>query len=168
MSVSKRVLVTAGSKHGATAEIAARIAEVLTRRGISVVVANPREVRSLEGLDAVVLGSAVYAGHWLSEAIELAEKIAAADPKPPTWLFSSGPIGDPPRPEEDPVDVADVSAKTSATDHRVISGKIDKAKLGFGERAITMALRAPEGDFRDWVEIEAWADGIANSVIEAA
>jgi menaquinone-dependent protoporphyrinogen oxidase len=50
----------------------------------------------------------------------------------------------------------------------VFSGKIDKAKLGFGERAITMALRAPEGDFRDWVEIEAWADGIANSVIEAA
>jgi len=166
--VSKRVLVAAGSKHGATAEIAMRIGEVLVRSGISVVVADPRDVRDLEGLDAVVLGSAVYAGHWISEAIELAEKIAAADPRPPTWLFSSGPIGDPPKPEEDPVDVADVSAKTSAIDHRVFSGKLDKAKLGFGERAITMALRAPEGDFRDWVEIETWADEIANTVIGAA
>jgi menaquinone-dependent protoporphyrinogen oxidase len=83
----------------------------------------------------------------------------------PTWLFSSGPVGDPPKPEEDPVDVAEVSEKTSAREHRVFSGKIDKSKLSFAEKAIVVAVRAPEGDFRDWDEIGDWANSIADSLI---
>jgi menaquinone-dependent protoporphyrinogen oxidase len=38
--------------------------------------------------------------------------------------------------------------------------------LGFGERAIAVAFRAPEGDFRDWPAIEAWAAAIADSLTE--
>ena len=29
-------------------------------------------------------------------------------------------------------------------------GRLEKKRLSFGERAIVLALRAPEGDFRDW------------------
>jgi hypothetical protein len=36
----------------------------------------------------------------------------------------------------------------------------DKRSLGFGEKAIVLALRAPEGDFRDWQEIREWAVSI--------
>jgi menaquinone-dependent protoporphyrinogen oxidase len=38
------------------------------------------------------------------------------------------------------------------------------SKASFGEKAIVMALRAPEGDFRDWDEIREWAAAIAQAV----
>ena len=39
-----------------------------------------------------------------------------------------------------------------------------KSKLGFSERALLLALRVPEGDFRDWAEIAAWATMIAGAI----
>ena len=80
------------------------------------------------------------------------------------WLFSSGPVGDPPKPEEDPVDVADLVATTNACEHRVFAGKLVRKQLNFPERAIVSALRVPEGDFRDWTEIRQWAAGIADAL----
>lgn len=161
-----RILVSAGSKHGSTVEIAERIAEVLREHGHEVDVAPPDDVMGLGRYEAVVLGSAVYAGHWTPSAIELAERVAERRENLATWLFSSGPIGDPPRPEEDPVDIAEIFESTGARAHQVFSGKIDKSKLGFGEKAILIAVRAPEGDFRDWDEIESWAGEIADQLIK--
>jgi menaquinone-dependent protoporphyrinogen oxidase len=77
------------------------------------------------------------------------------------WLFSSGPVGDPPKPEEDPVDVAEVLAATGARDHRVFAGTLVRRRLSFPDKAIVSALRGLEGDFRDWTEIRQWAAGIA-------
>lgn len=159
-----RVLISAASKHGSTAEIAAKIGETLTQRGLEVTMSDPEAAPDPSQFGVVVLGSAVYAGHWLSEAKELADRIAGGTTKPRVWLFSSGPVGDPPKPEEDPVDVAPVVETTSARGHRLFAGKLDKDKLGFGEKAIVTALRAPEGDFRDWAAIEAWANEIADSM----
>lgn len=81
-------------------------------------------------------------GHWLEPARELAERHTDALVKRPTWLFSSGPIGDPPQPEEEPVDVAPILEATRAREHRLFSGKIDRQELGFGEKAVMMAFRA--------------------------
>lgn len=159
-----KVLVTVASKYGSTEEIARAIADVLSERGLETTVAPPEEVASVEEYDAVILGSAVYAGRWQGEAKELVERAGAALAARPVWLFSSGPVGDPPKPEEDPVDVADVMEATKAREHRVIPGKLVKKHLGFGEKAIVMALRAPEGDFRDWDAIRAWASEIADSL----
>lgn len=163
-----RVLVSAGSKHGSTAEIAERIGAVLESHGLSASVVNPGQVLDVDEFDAVILGSAVYAGHWVHEAKEVASMIATRDPRPMTWLFSSGPVGDPPKPEEEPVDVSEIAAATEAVDHRVFSGNIDKAKLNFGERALVVAVHAAVGDFRDWDDIEAWAAKIADSVAAGA
>jgi menaquinone-dependent protoporphyrinogen oxidase len=160
-----KILVSASSKHGSTEEIAKRIGSDLRGRGYEVTVSSPDQVTDVSHYDAVVLGSAVYAGHWMAAAKELADLIGRLDQPVPTWLFSSGPVGDPPKPEEDPVDVAEVSEKTSAREHRVFSGKIDKSKLSFAEKAIVVAVRAPEGDFRDWDEIGDWANSIADSLI---
>lgn len=158
------ILVSAASKHGATEEIAGRIGQVLEERQNRVTVSPPDDILDVSDFDAVVLGSAVYAGHWLAAALELVQVVAQSDPPKPTWLFSSGPIGDPPKPDEDPVDVAEVVEATSARDHRVFSGKIDKTKLSFGEKAILLAVRGQEGDFRDWDQIEAWAAQIADDL----
>jgi hypothetical protein len=62
----------------------------------------------------------------------------------PVWLFSSGLIGDPPKPEEDPVDVAEIMQATKAREHRVFAGKLVRKQLNFPDRAIAAALRVPE------------------------
>ncbi|MGH2820005.1 MAG: flavodoxin domain-containing protein [Actinomycetota bacterium] len=159
-----KVLVTAASKHGSTEEIAREISGTLEENGLQVVVTSPEEVRSVDEYDAVVLGSAVYAGHWMKEAKELVDRLSDALAERPVWLLSSGPIGDPPKPEEDPVDVAEVMDRTGARNHRVFAGKLFKKGLSFGEKAIVLALRAPEGDFRDWDEIRSWAVEIAEAI----
>lgn len=122
------------------------------------------EVSSVEDYDAIVLGSAVYAGHWLKPARELVERHADALAGKSVWLFSSGSIGDPPKPEEEPVDVSEILAATGAHEHRVFVGKIDEDTLGFAEKAAMLALRAPEGDFRDWEAVRQWAEGIASAL----
>jgi menaquinone-dependent protoporphyrinogen oxidase len=159
-----KVLVTAATKYGATREIGRAIGDVLTERGLEVTVIPPEEVGTIEGYVAVVLGSAVYAGHWLKPAKELVDRLGGALVARPVWLFSSGPIGDPPKPEEDPVDAAELMETTKARDHRVFAGNLEKKQLSFGEKAIVLALRAPEGDFRDWDAIRAWADDIARGL----
>jgi menaquinone-dependent protoporphyrinogen oxidase len=163
-----RVLITAATRHGATGEIAAAIAEALRRAaGLEVEVVPPEEVTSIDAYDAVVLGSAVYAGHWLPPARSLVERAAAAWPGRPVWLFSSGPVGDPPKPDEEPVDIAGILATTRAREHRLFPGKLVKRQLAFPERAIVVALRVPEGDFRDWNEITRWASQIATTLVPA-
>lgn len=158
------VLVSAASKHGATAEIGQHVGDILRSRGLDITVAAPDEAKPDAGYDAIVLGSGVYAGHWLKDAKALAERIASADPRPPVWLFSSGPLGEPPKPDEEPVDVAGIAELVSPVEHTIFAGKIDKSDLGFGERAIMVAVRAPDGDFRDWDEIAAWANGITDAL----
>lgn len=159
-----RILIVAASKHGGTAEIADQIAKTLESRGLEVTVADPGSLTEIDGYGVVILGSAVYAGHWLGDARQLAEQVVTLDPAPMVWLFSSGPIGDPPKPEDDPVDIADIQQQIGARGHKVFAGKIDKSKLSFGERAIMIAVRAPEGDFRDWHAIAAWANDIGDTI----
>ncbi len=159
-----KVLVSAASRHGATAEIARAIGETLTEAGLETVVLPPDAVTTLDGYDAVVLGSGIYVGHWLDTAKNLVERHSAALAARPVWLFSSGPIGEPPKPEEEPADLAEIVEATHARDHRLFAGKVDKAVLGLGERVILKAVRAPEGDFRPWADVREWARGIATAL----
>ena len=162
-----RVLVTAASRHGATHEIATAIAAGLARRGVEAEARPAEELDSLDGYDAYVVGSAVYVGHWLDPARDLVEAHAAALAGRPVWLFSSGPLGPPDKlkPEGDPVDVAGLMETSGAAEHRVFAGRLDRDLLSFGEKAVVVAVRAPEGDFRDWDAIDAFAAGIADRLI---
>jgi menaquinone-dependent protoporphyrinogen oxidase len=135
--------------------------------GHEVDVACPDDVTSLESYDAVVLGSAVYAGHWIDSAKRLANRIAECNPRPETWLFSSGLIGSPERPAESGVDLSDIFRATGANEHRVFGGRIDKSKLSLSELAILVAVRAGEGDDRDWDEITDWSADIAQRLVVA-
>jgi menaquinone-dependent protoporphyrinogen oxidase len=165
-----RILVAYASKHGATAEIAGAIADGLVRRGADAEAKPAATGEAVTSYDAVVLGSAVYAGHWLKPARELAEAQADALAATPVWLFSSGPLGPPEqlKPEGDPVDVEDLIEKTRAVAHRVFAGKLDKKQLGFGERAMVRAVHAPDGDFRDWDAIDEFAAEIAGHLGNSA
>jgi menaquinone-dependent protoporphyrinogen oxidase len=156
------VLVIAASRHGATSGIAETIAWRLARAGLDTRSADAVEIRSLAGWDAVVLGSAVYMGRWLPSARAIVDDLGEELRRRPVWLFSSGPVGDPPEPDgERAFDPADLMAATGARDHMLFAGRLDRDRLGLAERAVARAVRAAPGDFRDWDAVAAWADRIA-------
>lgn len=70
-----RILVAYGTKYGATAEIAERIGAALRDAGADAEVRRAREVRSLDGYDAVVLGSGVYMARWRRDALRLLRRL---------------------------------------------------------------------------------------------
>jgi menaquinone-dependent protoporphyrinogen oxidase len=159
------VLVAAASRHGSTEEIALEIGSVLRERGVAADVASLGDVTSLEEYDAIVLGSGVYVGRWLEQARDFVDVHAQELRERRTWLFSSGPIGEPPVPAGDEaVKLDEVVAKTRPVEHRVFAGRVDRSSLGLGERAIMRVVRAEEGDYRDWDEIRRYAEGIADAL----
>lgn len=158
------ILVAYASKHGSTEEIARRIAERLRERGKATDVRSIDDVSDLGAAEAVVLGSAVYIGSWMKAARSFASRNSDTLSRMPVWLFSSGPTG------TEPTDVG-ISDKQlaalqaiGARDHRVFSGSLDADKLGFLERKMIKAAKAPVGDFRDWDEVRAYADQIADAL----
>lgn len=162
-----RVLVAAASRHGATLEIAEEIGRVIgdaMAPGANVDVRRAEDVSLDDAYDAAIVGSAVYIGQWLHPARRLAEAVAAMRPSAPLWLFSSGPIGDPPHPKEAPAEAPDLISRTGAREHVVFAGRLDKRDLRFKERAVVAAVRAPAGDFRDWAAIGRWAQHVASEL----
>ena len=160
-----RILVSGASKHDATADIATRIGSVLESAGLDVTVAPPASVESIDGYDAIVLGSGVYVGRWLGDANAFVDRFRSALIAKPVWLFSSGPLGSPvPKPAGEPEGMAELALAIFAQEHRTFAGRLDRARLGLGEKAVTRVVRAPYGDFRDWEVIDAWARSIADEL----
>jgi menaquinone-dependent protoporphyrinogen oxidase len=158
------VLVAYASKHGSTAEIAEVIARVLTEAGCAVELRRASMVGSMEEFDAVVIGSSIYIGQWHADAMRFIDEHERALQGTEVWLFSSGPIGEDPLPKEEPPVTEQLMERTGANEHRSFAGRLDRSSLGFGERLITTALRAPSGDFRDWDAIREWAAGISRQL----
>ena len=162
-----KVLVTAATRHGATQEIAQAIAAGLCERSVDAEARPMDEVNSLERYDAVVLGSAVYMGRWLSEARRFAQVHASSLSSLPVWLFSSGPVGPRSRPVP-PGEAADVPVLlrlTRAVGHRTFAGRLDMKQLHFTERAMARTIHAPDGDVRDWEAIDRFAGDIAEALL---
>jgi len=163
------VLVTAASMHGATAEIAEAIGKTLADHGLAATVIAPGEVSDIDGYDAVILGSAVYTGHWLDAATDLAKRCRPGLATRPVWLFSSGPVGEPTGKlaqamAKDPVELPTIRAATGARDHQMFAGKLDPKSLSGIQRAALLAFPGLNGDFRDWDKIRQWTDGIAQQL----
>ena len=160
--MSTSILVAVASKHGSTREIAEVIGEELRAHGVAADVRDIEETDSIAGYDAVVCGSAIYMGNWLPEAYRFIDRHHQALARVPVWLFSSGPLGETdPQPVGDPVRLPGLMDTTGAREHRMFVGKLDKSELGFMEKLATKVVKAPEGDFRDWEAIRAWAREIA-------
>ena len=175
-----RVLVAYASKAGSTKGISEFIGEKLRGRGIQVDVMEVRRARYAKEYDAFVIGSAVYMFHWLKEARQFVSKNSALLANHPVWLFSSGPVGAQPKDDKGrdllevsgPKELEELRALVKPRDHRVFFGALEGARLtgvvGFAYRMARKSQAAresmPEGDFRDWKEIEAWAMGIARSL----
>jgi menaquinone-dependent protoporphyrinogen oxidase len=159
------VLVAYASKHGSTSGIAEAIAGALVDHDVKAEAKSVDTVEDLGPYEAVVLGSAVYAGSWMKDAVWFAERHGTDLARMPVWLFSSGPLGDDVKDhEEQPRQLPELRRTIAPRDHRVFFGALDTSVLGFAERMIAKAVKAPTGDFRDWDAIRGWAEQIAEEL----
>jgi menaquinone-dependent protoporphyrinogen oxidase len=148
---------------GATKEIAEAIGARLTERGLGTTVRNAGAVDSIDGYDAVVLGSAVYAARWRPEAVRFARTHHTALSDRKTWLFESGWVGKRPSSVTASPGARRRAGRLGAPEPTVFGGRLDPAlATGFLDRSL--ARRMP-GDARDWDEISAWADRVADELV---
>jgi menaquinone-dependent protoporphyrinogen oxidase len=166
------ILVAYASKHGATGEIAERIGESLRASGQNADARPVQEAGDLGSYEGFVVGSAAYLGRWLKDGVAFVRSNKDLLAQKPVWLFSNGPLG------TEATDAKGVDLRTAAEPrelpefqeaihprgHRVFFGVLDPGSLSFAERSMRKlpAARAilPEGDFRDWDEIQEWARGL--------
>ncbi len=159
------VLVAYASKHGSTQGIAERITEKLRQMGKQAEARQVDTVKDFGSYEAFVIGSAIYYGSWMKEATEFVHRNQAALAGRPVWLFSVGPLGTEVKDaEQQPKEMAEFQETIKPRDHRVFFGALDHNRLSFTERMVVKAVRGPEGDFRDWQAIDAWAESIARDL----
>jgi len=164
-----QVLVAYATKHGATAEIAEKMGQVLRQAGLRTDVLPVDRVSDLTPYKAVVLGSAVYIGKWRKEAMKFLQANETALAQRPVWLFSSGPLG-----EGDPLELTQgwrfpgklqpSADRIAPRDIAVFHGAVDVGKLNFIEKWMLKNTKAPVGDFRDWDAITSWTTAIADEL----
>lgn len=165
----KSVLVCHASKHGSTEEIAKTIAKTLQKHNFEVHVADVEAVDSLNDYDAVVLGSAVYIGNWTGEAMAFLKRFDSALQRLPVWFFSSGPTGEG-NPSEllqnwkHPEALETYIERIRPRSIKLFHGKLELEQLSWVQRLMVTAIKAPIGDYRQWAEIQAWAENIAQSL----
>ena len=167
-----KVLVAYASKYGSTKGIAEFIGEKLRQRGMEADVVEVGAVRNAGVYDAFVIGSAVYMFHWLKEAKQFVSKNRSILASRPVWIFSSGPTGTKAtdskgrdlREVSGPREIDELRESIKPRDHRVFFGALYRDRLkGTSGLFARWIPKEGEGDFRNWSEIEAWA----NSVEEA-
>jgi menaquinone-dependent protoporphyrinogen oxidase len=153
------VLVSYATKHGSTQDVAEAIAETLDAHGLDVDVLPARQVTDIGRYDAVVVGGALYMGHWHRDALRLLRRHADTLKHRPLALFAMGPMSLEPRVlasarrqlEHALHSVPHLSPVSTA----VFGGVVDPSELHFPFNHM------PPADARDWDAIRAWAEELA-------
>ena len=168
-----KVLVAYASKYGSTKGIAEFIGEKLRQRGIEADVLEVGAVMDAGIYDAFVIGSAVYMFHWIKDARQFISRNRALLASRPVWLFSSGPTGSKAtdskgrdlREVSGPKEIGELRESITPRDHRVFFGALYRDRLkGAGGWFARWIPKEGEGDFRNWSEIEAWTNSIAEAL----
>lgn len=155
------VLVAYASKRGSTAEIAETVAATLRREGLRVCLERCEDVQSLEGYDAVILGSAVYMKRWRGDAGDFLKKHRKALKQVPFWVFSSGPVGDPAQDNREWTEPPKMVEKVEGRGHAVFGGCLPSEPKGLMEKAMVQGVPSEYRDRRNWTQIRIWARQIS-------
>ena len=133
------ILVVYASKHGATEEIAERIAESLKAEGQDADARPVQEAGDLSRYEGFVVGSAAYVGRWLKDAVAFVKSNKDLLAQKPVWLFSSGPLGTEAtdakgadlRTAAEPKELPEFEEAIHPREHRVFFGVLDPGRLSF-------------------------------------
>jgi menaquinone-dependent protoporphyrinogen oxidase len=169
--MSSSVLVGYATRYGSTQEVAEAVAATLCEGGLAVDLQPLRDVRTLEGYHAVVLGAPLYIGHWHTDALQFLSQHREALTKLPVAIFALGPAttGNEKEWQGSRENLAQELAKfpwLTPVALEMFGGKYDPAKLSLSHKLLT-ALPAsplhglPASDLRDWPAIRVWASDLA-------
>jgi menaquinone-dependent protoporphyrinogen oxidase len=159
------ILVAYATRYGSTQEVAEQVAATLRKGGRAVDVQPARQVYTLEGYHAVVLGAPLYVGSLLKDARRFLSRHQEALAERPLALFVLGPTkaGEDWQPVRDQLDQALRKMPwLKPVDVALFGGKYDPDALRF-PISLLAALpasplyQAPASDLRDWTAIRAWA-----------
>ncbi|MGC9347489.1 MAG: flavodoxin domain-containing protein [Anaerolineae bacterium] len=156
-----RILVAYSTAAGSTAEVAEAIGDAI--EGIEVDVRRARQVKDVSPYKAVILGSGIRAGRVYREALNFLERHQAALRQMPVAYFvvCLTMMEDT---EENRCEVEayvdqmrQAAPQVEPVEVGLFGGKMDFKELSLPIRLIIKAMKTPEGDFRDWDAIRAWA-----------
>ena len=158
-----KVLVAYATKAGSTGEVAEAIGQALCAGGAAVEVKPVKEVSDVSGYAGVVVGSAIRMGQWLPEAVKFVETHQEALSQVPVAYFAvCMTLAE--DTEENRRTVAayldKVREMVQPVDVGLFAGTMDYSKLSFVFRLVIKAMKAPEGDFRNWDAIRDWATNL--------
>lgn len=174
---TKKVLVAYHSFCGSTGGVAAAIGKTLCQRGFAVDVRQIESVTDIKPYQAVVVGSAVRSASWWPEAIEFVDGYKEALGHMPVAYFLTclALYKDNPQSRKvarsymDPVLGAVPGIKP--VDMGFFAGALDYKKLNLIYRMVMKSKMkkkgVPEGDYRDFGAIHAWAEGLYTPLQQA-
>ncbi len=168
-TMGKNVLVAYASEAGSTGGVAEMIGQTLAESDFTVAVHPVQSVTSLDGCDAVVLGSPVHGGKWLPGAVDFLQANQARLKQLPVAFFLVGLLVN--RKDAGTRKLVDqFLAEQRALVPPVAEGHFvgamftkGRPKLeAFGIRFFTAycGLGFRGGDFRNPAEIRAWAESV--------
>jgi len=165
-----KILVAYATKTGSTAEVAAEIGRVIESKGGCQVDVRPvGKLKGVDGYDAVVIGSAIHAGKWLSEATKFVKRHRETLNQVPVALFAVCLLMKEDTEENRRTAAAyldPVCEMVRPVEVGLFAGAMDYGKLPFILRPLIRAMKAPQGDFRDWEAIRAWASRICDRLVQ--
>lgn len=168
--MTPKVLMAYASKCGSTGEIAQAIGDVLCQGGAEVDVKPVKSVTSLNGYNAVIVGTAIRMGQCLPEAKAFVEKHREALSKVPLAYFAvclAPTAADETERKQAETYLDALKAIVKPAAESIFAGKMDTKKLSFFFRLMMQAMKSQEGDFRDWEAIKAWAQEIEPILLRA-
>jgi menaquinone-dependent protoporphyrinogen oxidase len=163
--MSNVILVGYATRSGSTREVAEAVAASFRDNGREVDLRPIREVRSLDGYHALVLGAPLYMFHWHKDALGFLSRHKAAVEKVPAAVFALGPFHDEEKEwSEVRAELDKELAKLpwfAPVTRQVFGGKFDPADLRFPMNLVPAMKKMPVSDIRDWAAIRTWAGALA-------
>jgi len=162
--MSDSILVAYATRYGSTQAVAEAVAATLRDSGLEVDLEPMRQVRTLAGYSAVVMGASLYMFRWHKDARRFLSRHRKALTERPVAIFALGPTHDPYDEEEWQDSRAQLDKELAKfpwltpVDLEMFGGKYDPAKLRFPLKLL--AGKEPASDIRDWTAIRAWANDL--------
>jgi menaquinone-dependent protoporphyrinogen oxidase len=162
----QKVLIAYDTYMGGTAGIARVITDELIRAGLDVDLLPAAKVDSVQGYDAVIVGSPIYRGRWRRHSMRLLRHRQHDLSRRKVWLFQSGLSTITPGSDSDciPAEVRSLAHTIHAFGPVTFGGRLTR-QTARGVLPRLMALRSiGVGDFRDLDRVAAWARSIADDL----